>query len=249
MKNTKIVVSKNKVVQKPPESSPEILIAQAIEKGLTVDTIERLVALKERMDAAAAMRAYRKAMADFQAECPIIKKANPVKNKDKTLRYKHEAMEDLVEVAAPIMQKHGLSRSFDTTWKDGNLVVICTASHIDGHSESGEFGVPLDKDAYMNNQQMVAAASTFASRYAFRNKFGITVGGQDNDMSDTPPDARKIDMPKLLEMIEKSGAKSIMEFAAKLKKDSEKYTESEKTVLLEAMDKRMKGLPDGEPVK
>jgi len=149
-KKTDIVLKLKDQVVEQPAMSPEVMISQAIDKGLSMDTIERLVALKERMDAAAAKRAYYEAMAAFQSECPIIKKNNPVKNKDKvtgadtTTRYKHETIEDIVQVAGPHMKNNGLSYSLDTTWENGNIVVSCKASHIQGHSEVGKFGVPID---------------------------------------------------------------------------------------------------------
>jgi ERF superfamily len=58
--------------------------------------------------------------------------------------------------------------------------------HINGHSETARFEVPIDKEAYMNSQQQYGSASTFSKRYAFCNAFGILTGDEDTDAnSDT----------------------------------------------------------------
>ena len=56
--------------------NPQALIARAIDAGASVDTIERLTALAERMHATMAKQAWHEAMARFQGECPAITKTS-----------------------------------------------------------------------------------------------------------------------------------------------------------------------------
>jgi hypothetical protein len=66
------------------------------------------------------------------------------------------------------------------------LTATAKLSHIGGHSEISEFEIPIDKDAFMNEQQKFASARTFAMRYAFLGVTGIMTGDQDDDGNQTP---------------------------------------------------------------
>ena len=55
-----------------------VLISQAIDKNASVQTMERLLAMRRELKAEYAREAYDNAMSAFQAECPIIKKTKNV---------------------------------------------------------------------------------------------------------------------------------------------------------------------------
>ena len=52
----------------------ESLIAKAIDKNVSVETMERLLIMRRELKAEWAQTEFDKAMAAFQSECPIIKK-------------------------------------------------------------------------------------------------------------------------------------------------------------------------------
>lgn len=54
--------------------SIEALLSQAVDKRLSVETIERLLAVRKELKAGFAKESYDKAMAKFQAQCPMIEK-------------------------------------------------------------------------------------------------------------------------------------------------------------------------------
>ncbi|MDD5590162.1 MAG: hypothetical protein PHQ47_03240, partial [Candidatus Portnoybacteria bacterium] len=62
-------------------NSAEALIAQAIDKGVSVETMEKLLAMRKELKAEWAKEEFIKAMANFQKECPIIEKKKPVYEK------------------------------------------------------------------------------------------------------------------------------------------------------------------------
>jgi hypothetical protein len=67
--------------------------------------------------------------------------------------------------------------------------VTCIAKHKYGHTEPSSVEVPLgNKTDIMSQTQVVAAALTFAKRYAFCNAFGILTGDEDTDASSMPTD-------------------------------------------------------------
>jgi hypothetical protein len=70
--------------------------------------------------------------------------------------------------------------------KPGWLTVSCTATHVQGHSETEKFELPLGTAQFMTAQQEVGAARTFGSRYCFLGVFGIMTGDEDTDAN--PPE-------------------------------------------------------------
>lgn len=161
--------------------SPEALIAKAIETGLPVEGLERLMNLRERLKAENAKAEYDAAMSAFQAECPVIQK------KKQADRYKYAPIEDIVEQTKELRAKLGFSHSFDSgfvTDEGGPAQVIyCRVTHIGGHSEVSTFRSPIDVEnrARMSSPQQSGAAMTFGKRYAFCNAFGIVTADEDSD--------------------------------------------------------------------
>lgn len=160
----------------------ENLLSEAIKNNVPVETMERLLAMRRELKKERAEEAYIQAMANFQAECPTIKKDRIVQNKDKTTtRYKFAPIESIDRQTKEIRQKNGFSYNIDTKIDGLKVKVLCKVTHIMGHSEVSEFEVPIDKESYMNEQQRFASALTFAKRYAFCNAFGILTADDDDD--------------------------------------------------------------------
>jgi hypothetical protein len=177
---------------------PQALLAQAIDKNLPIESMERLLAMRDKMKAEWAREHFFTALSGFQHECPVVEKTHEVPNKDKkTIRYRYAPLEDVVAAVQPFLEKWGFSWTVKPSQKDGMVKASCYAHHKDGHEELTEFEVPLDADAYMSNPQKAAAALTFARRYAFINAFGIVTKGEDNDaQQDDEPRRRPIQEPR-----------------------------------------------------
>jgi len=190
-KNNKKKKKENKslVVVKIP--SPESLIGQAINKKVSVETIERLLAMRRELKAEKAEEAYNFSMSRFQAECPIIKKAKQVLNKDKTLRYSYAPIDSIVKQVKGLIQKYGFSYTIDAIVDEKWVTAVCRVIHDFGHSETSQFKIPIDSEAYMNQSQKFASALTFAKRYAFCNAFGILTGDEDDDSMNTKAKEKK----------------------------------------------------------
>lgn len=165
---------------KQPISMEEIIL-QAVEKGIPVETFEKILALKERVDASEAKKQFDLAMAKAQAEFPEIKKTKKAMDGQKFL-YAYAPIESIVSQVKDILSKNGLSYSIKTEFSEGKVKSICIIKHIAGHSESSEMEVPLGtKTGIMSNSQVAAAASTFSKRYAFMNALGIMTGDEDRE--------------------------------------------------------------------
>lgn len=166
----------------PTSPSVEGMITLAIEKGASVDCLERLMAIRREVRAEQAKEAYDRALADFQAECPTIQKTAKVMNKDgRSVRYQYAPLDAIIHQVKGLLQKHGFSYSVNAKAEPTQVTAVCKLTHAHGHSEMSEFAVPIDKEAYMNPAQQVASALTFAKRYSFCNACGIMTGDQDDD--------------------------------------------------------------------
>lgn len=160
-------------------------IAKAIETNAPVETMERLFALHEKVEANKAKSAYVEALALFQSECPVIKKNKKVMNKDgRTVRYEYASLDGIGVQIKKHLAANGLSYSWDVKKKDNNMEVVCTVTHKFGHSESSTIEIPISADGYMTEPQKYASAQTYAKRYTLINALGITTADDDSDASD-----------------------------------------------------------------
>lgn len=160
----------------------EKLIARAIDKNVPVETMEKLLAMRTQLKEEYAREEYFKALAEFQAECPVIKKTKEVMNKENTaVRYRYAPLESIVGQIKILIEKHGFSYTVNAHADVGYQTAVCTIHHKAGHSESSEFKAPIDPKAYMNTIQSNMSSLTYAKRYAFCNAFGIMTGDEDND--------------------------------------------------------------------
>ncbi len=166
------------------------LITQAIDKGTGVETMERLLAMFERVKATQAKEEFDKAMAKFQSECPVISKTKEVKTKNGTVAYRYAPIDSIVEQVKVPLQQNGFSYTTSMELMPAGVKVAVKVTHVGGHSEVTPMEVPLgNKTDIMSQSQVVAAATTFAKRYAFCNALGILTGDEDNDALPQPGQA------------------------------------------------------------
>lgn len=162
---------------------PQLLIMTAVQSGASMDVLERLMNMRDRLKREQAEVAFRESMAALQADCPVIKKSREVRDKSGKVRYKYSTLDDIVRVVKPIISKHGFSYRTETNFiKDPSAIeAVVVVTHAMGHSERSTFTVPVTASEYMSEPQTFGVAQTFAQRYAFRNAFGILTGDEDTD--------------------------------------------------------------------
>jgi len=169
---------------------PESILRFAIEKGATVETIERLLAVRRELKAEQSKEAFDRALSAFQAECPVIIKQKGVPDRSGNTAYKYSPLEDIIAQIKPFLQKHGFNFTLDTdlSSEQGWVIAICKVTHCAGHCEPSRAKFPLGtKTQIMSDTQVYAAALTFASRRALCNAFGIVVAGEDSDGRTSKP--------------------------------------------------------------
>lgn len=173
--------------QRPTQQPSEIstFMRIAVEKG-DVATIDKLAALYERASEKSAEQAFNSALTSFQNEAKVIEKNRKVdyvsKSGTKT-SYGFVDFEHLTEQIRPLLDKHGLAFSHDTSIDDKQMMTVtCTLRHVLGHREKSSFTLPTTAQTpAMSDQQRYAAALTFARRYTLIQALGLATGEPDPD--------------------------------------------------------------------
>lgn len=209
-----------KTIQKTEEIKPtfniETLISQAVSSNASVESLERLLAMRKELKAEWAKEEYDRAMAAFQAQCPIINKTKSVSTNTGKVAYKYAPIESIVSQVKDLLEEHGFSyKSEMEIIENGTTKIKVTirVTHKSGHFEDTPFIAPLGtKTQIMSDTQVFAAAQTFAKRYAFCNAFGILTSDDDIDARPTKETKEleksyieKIDNAKSLEELVKVG--------------------------------------------
>jgi len=187
----------------PITVNAEALISQAIEKELPIDTMERLLAMRRELKVEAAREEFFSALSVFQSACPEIPKTKTVMNKDrKTVRYKYAPLDTILATAKMPLKENGFSYTVKTEQDSDSVTAICRLHHIAGHTEETQLTVPIDKDAYMSAPQQIAAALTYAKRYAFCDATGIMTADEDSDaVPEEKPQQKPDNRKKLIDEI------------------------------------------------
>lgn len=170
--------------------TPMEMVQQAVERGASLDIVERLMGLHERWEAQQARKAFDEAIAQAKAEIPVIGKNRTVdftSQKGRT-NYRHEDLGEIARVVSPILGKHGLSFRFKTTTENKAVTVTCIISHRDGHSEENTLVATHDDSGNKNSIQALGSAVTYLQRYTLKAALGLAASN-DDDGASTAKDA------------------------------------------------------------
>lgn len=159
------------------------LVRLALERGVDVGVLERIVALQERVTLRDAEVALAQALSAFQAACPPIPKNRVAEvKKDGVLQYTYRfaPLEEIVRVIRPFLTLHGLSFRHDGEVSENAVKSICTVQHIAGASRSATFTGPIDTSGGKNPIQQVASARSYGRRYSLIDALGLTTEEDDD---------------------------------------------------------------------
>lgn len=178
-------------VHRAVDTSPFALLQRAVETGAGMETIERLLALQERVEAGNARRAFDAAIADAKAEIGPIQKnrrVNFTSAKGQT-DYRFEDLAAIAEAVDPVLSKNGLSYRYRTSQAGGQLTVACVLSHRDGYSEETTLTAGYDQSGSKNSHQAVGSALTYLQRYTLKAALGLAVAHDDDGRAASQPAA------------------------------------------------------------
>lgn len=163
--------------------SPDSFIVQAIQNNAPVETLEKLMLLKERYEAGEAKKAYIQAMQNFQTVKPDLKRTSEVKfsTSKGTTEYKFCSLSDIEKALKGPLSECGLTYRFENTNTDGTFGVRCIVTHVQGHSECTEMAAPADTSGNKNAIQAIGSTSTYLMRYTLIAAFALTTADEDDD--------------------------------------------------------------------
>lgn len=183
MAKTKAIAVRKKAplpVVRGAKSSEELVVA-LIEKGVNIDQLTAAIGVMERLEARRAKTLYYEALSAFQSEIPEIIRSRPVYSKDGKVRYRFAPIGQIVRAIQPLLKAHGLSYVIHPETAAAEIEAHVTVHHSAGHEESTKVRVPVDPEAYMNAQQKIASALSYATRYALCAALGIVTSQEDDD--------------------------------------------------------------------
>lgn len=165
------------------ENSPAGMMMAALDRGATLEQVEKMMDLQERWEANEARKAYNDALASFKAEAVEIIKRKEVDFKTSSGRttYKHAELADVVEAVGPALSKHGFSWSWTPSQSSGTIKITCTLRHRLGHAESVSLEAPPDQSGGKNTIQAIISTKTYLERQTLKSICGVAEKGEDTD--------------------------------------------------------------------
>ncbi|MCS7578709.1 ERF family protein [Pseudomonas aeruginosa] len=163
-------------------------VLQVIQKavsdpGCDIDKLERLLAMKERMDSKAAEVEFNDALSRVQARMGRIE-ADATNSQT---RSKYATYGKLDKALRPIYTSEGFSLSFGTEdAPEGMVGMVCFVSHRSGHTRQYRAHVPSDgKGAkggdVMTKTHAFGSGTSYGMRYLLKMIFNVAIGEEDDD--------------------------------------------------------------------
>lgn len=195
------------------EPSVGQMLQMLIERGnpeQNINTLERIIALKERSDAKQAEREFFAAFADLQAEMPRIQAESAVPDRNENVKYRFADFLTIMNAVRQPLIKHGFSVTFDTDLTADRVKVTCTLMHRGGHSRSNShFAKVGSGPVNASPAQADGAATTYAKRYALCSALNIVVEKDNDGKDDARNEGGQIDFAQvetLREMVRDTGS-------------------------------------------
>lgn len=157
-----------------------------MDPSVPIDRLERVLAMKERMEDRArqdeereARKAYFAAMSECQAELPVV-----VKNQSNDhTKSRYADLAAIEKQAMPVIHRYGFSASFqpDGYNEKGELRIQWEISHREGYCRNGIAEIPIDKAGSQGkvnktDTQAFGSTATYGRRYLLCMLFNISTG-------------------------------------------------------------------------
>jgi hypothetical protein len=188
-----VVPHQSSLVPEPEPGLVGMLERLATNPDVTVDKLERLLALQERILGKQAEDEFNVAMSTAQSEMGRI--STDLKNPQTNSRYASYGKLD--RTIRPIYTKHGFALSFGTAQAPTpeTIRVTCHVSHRGGHGRDYFIDMPADgKGAkggdVMTRTHATGAAASYGMRYLLKMIFNVAIGEDDKDGN--APEVKKI---------------------------------------------------------
>lgn len=186
MKEEAEVTNTDLARQEPGASSMLDVIARAVANPLVdVDKMSKLLDMQERIMTDQRKIAFMAANARLTPKLPQIQKNGRVSYETKSggkMETKYALLEDIDKIIRPLIAEEGFSQSYDSEQLDnGKVRVTCKLSHAEGHSETKQITLAIDKTGAKNDAQAVISTISYARRILTKMFFNLIEAGEDTD--------------------------------------------------------------------
>jgi hypothetical protein len=210
------------VIQK--ETTPATVLDLAIEKGASLEQLEKFMELKIRWEEREAKKAYVQAMANFKADPPEIEKIKHVKypTSKGVAEYFCADLADVSKKVNKKLSEQGLSAAWETKQTDGLISVTCRITHAMGYSEETTLTASPDLSGSKNPIQAIGSSISYLERYTLLALTGLAAKDMDDDANSVGGEFNFLDEEQLSTITDFINAKSIDEakFLAYMKAES-----------------------------
>jgi hypothetical protein len=179
----------------------------ARDPSVDIEKFERLMLMKERVEAAASKKAFDAALALMQPQLPQVDRNGRIvvlsKEDRNAGRYDakpqqstpYALWEDINTAIGPILAEHGFALSFRTgTTAEGKITVTGVLSHAGGHREETTITLMHDSSGSKNSVQAVGSSISYGKRYTA----GLLLNITSRAPGDTDDDGTKAGGPELI---------------------------------------------------
>lgn len=163
------------VEQMPQADNMMAVIARAAsDPNVDADKMIKLYDLQERALKRNAEMEFNSALANMQAELPVIKKEGKAHNG------KFAKLEDIQKAIAPVLTKHGFAITFNTDTQT-EVVVTAVLSHRGGHNSQSTITLPKDTSGSKNPVQAIGSSVAYGQRYALKSLLNLNIADELDD--------------------------------------------------------------------
>lgn len=183
---TAVLAKTETAVERPPDNMAEVIYRASKDATVDIDKLERLLAMKERMDAIGREAAFRDALSRVQPLIPQMQKNGRIMV-GQTERSRYARLEDIDRIIRPIYAKEGFALSFTTDSADGKTYRITgRLSHRAGYFEEKLVVLPIDivegkNGPIRSGVQSVGSTVSYGRRMLTKLFFNIIETEEDDD--------------------------------------------------------------------
>lgn len=163
----------------------QVLSRAAADERADPDKMERLYAIHKDMKAMDARESFARSFVLMQPELPIITREGKLKTRGRdgreALNTNYARFEDIASAIRPVLASHGFGLQFKTTVQAGNVLIVGTIWHRDGHNEQAEMILPPDTTGGKNGVQSFGSTISYGKRYVMVALLNIITEGEDTD--------------------------------------------------------------------
>lgn len=172
------------LAKREAQTTPDKLLALAIDKDLDIDKLSRLMELQREYNADLAQKAFEAALGEFQEKCPDLRKTKRVFFETRgggTTEYYYAPLADIDRQIKGLMRVCGLTKKWKIQDSKEDIKVTCVIAHVDGHKEETEMSASPDASGSKNPIQARASTVEYLKRHTLLASLGITTADTDID--------------------------------------------------------------------